>query len=60
MMSRRYSVYVCRWETCWLKKVEASSQEDAQDRGREQLDEGAEYTVVETGIDHIDAVLDEE
>ena len=59
-MRRRYSVYVCRWETCQLRHIEAISEEEAQERGRERLAEGAEYEIVETGIDHIDADLEDE
>lgn len=59
-MNRRYSVYVTRWETCRLRHVEASSDEEAQDQGRDRLAEGEEYEVIETGIDHVDADLEEE
>ena len=59
-MSPRYSVYVTRWETCRLRHVEATSEEDAQQRGRELLADGVDYESVETGIDHVDAELEEE
>jgi len=59
-MSPKYSVYVTRWETCRLRGIEARSEEEAQTRGRELLDDEAEYQTIETGIDHIDADLEEE
>ena len=59
-MSARYSVYITRWETCRLRHVEAGSEEEAAERGRTLLDERTEYEVVETGVDHVDADLEEE
>ena len=59
-MNPKYSVYVTRWETCRLRNVEARSEDEAVDRGRELLADAAEYESVETGIDHVDAELEEE
>ncbi len=58
-MNRKYSVYIVRWEECRVRNIEASSEEEAQNLGRERLAEGAEYEVIETGIDHVDADLEE-
>jgi hypothetical protein len=59
-MNRKYSIYVTRWETCRLRHVEANSEEDARERGPEMLADGEDYESVETGIDHVDTVLEEE
>ena len=59
-MSPKYSVYVTRWETCRLRNIEARSQDEAQDRGRELLADEVEHENIATGIDHVDAELEEE
>ncbi len=59
-MSPRYSVYVTRWETCRLRHVEARSEEEAQECGRRLLEDRAECESIETGIDHVDAELEED
>lgn len=58
-MNRKCSVYILRWEECRVRNVEASSEEEAQDLGRERFAEGVEYELIETGIDHVDADLEE-
>lgn len=59
-MNREYSVYIVRWEECRVRNVEASSEEEAQERGRDLLTEGAEFETIDTGIDHIDADPEDE
>ena len=59
-MSPKYTVYIARWEVYRIDHVEARSQEEAEERGREQYEESTGKEHTDGGYDSIEAELEEE
>lgn len=59
-MSPKYTVYVRRWEVYRILHVEARSEEEAEEHGRERFEETTEHDHTEGGYDTIEAELEED
>lgn len=59
-MLPKYTVYISRWEVYRIDHVEARSQEEAEERGREQFEERTGKDYVDGGYDSVEAELEEE
>ena len=59
-MDPKYSVYITRWDVYRIRRIEARSEEEAEEHGRERFEETTGHEHTEGGYDSIQAELEED